>query len=153
VLAGRVIREAGDKEAARVRRLFEILYAREPSKQETAKLIAFLDNQEKVLAAQLAAGKPIVAPDGYGRDPKVGLELDQLYRSLYGRDADHYEKASLVSFIEKQQKAEAARGGAADVKAAPKDAPATTDQHAARAAAFVDLAHALANSNEFSYRF
>jgi hypothetical protein len=28
-----------------------------------------------------------------------------------------------------------------------------SDPHAARAAAFVDLAHALANSNEFSYRF
>jgi hypothetical protein len=153
VLAGRVIREAGDKDAARVRRLFEILYAREPGKQETAKLIAFLDNQEKVLAAQLAAGKPIVAPDGYGR-VKVDVELDQLYRSLYGRDADHYEKASLVSFIEKQQKAEATRGVAAETKAAPvKDAAATADPHAARAAAFVDLAHALANSNEFSYRF
>ena len=43
-------------------RLFEILYAREPSKDETKTLLAFLDSQEKLLAAQLAEGKKIVAP-------------------------------------------------------------------------------------------
>lgn len=155
VLAGRVIREAGDKDAARIKRLYELLYGREPAREETAKLVAFLDSQEKVLAAQAAAGKPIVAPDGYGRDSKVGVELDQLYRALYGRDADHYEKVALVSYIDKQQKADATRAAGAtqqpDVKT---DAAATpVDPQAARAAAFVDLAHALANSNEFSYRF
>ncbi len=159
VLAGRVIREAGDKDAARIKRLYELLYGREPAKDETAKLLAFLDSQEKVLAAQLAAGKPIVAPDGYGRDPKVGAEVDQVYRALYGRGADHYEQVALVSYIEKQQKADASRGAgtvlAADAKADTKSdaAAAPVDPRAARAAAFVDLTHALANSNEFSYRF
>jgi len=93
-----------------------------------------------------------VSPDGYGRDPKVGAELDQVYRALYGRDADHYEKVALVSYIEKQQKADGTRGAAPQPDAKP-DTAATIDPHAARAAAFVDLAHALANSNEFSYRF
>jgi hypothetical protein len=79
----------------------------------------------------------------------VGVELDQLYQALYGRSADRYEKAALVTFVEKQQKP--AAGKAAD-GAAPK-AEAAIDPQAARAAAFVDLAHALANSNEFSYRF
>ncbi len=104
VLAGRAIREAGDKDNKRVARLFEILYAREPSKEETKTLLAFLDSQEKLLAAQLAEGKTIVAPDGYGENPQVGVELDQLYQTLYGRSADRYEKAALVSFVQKQQK-------------------------------------------------
>jgi len=145
VLAGRAIREAGDKDNKRVARLFEILYAREPTKDETKTLLSFLDNQEKLLAAQLAEGKEIVAPDGYGENPQVGAELDQLYKTLYGRDADRYEKAALVSFVKKQEKPAA---GAAAAKA-----EVAVDPHAARAAAFVDLAHALANSNEFSYRF
>ncbi len=151
VLAGRVLREA-DKDPARIKRLYEILYGREPAKDELAKLQAFLGSQEKLLAAQLAAGKPIVAPDGYGQDPKLSAELDQLYHTLYGREADHYEKASLVSFIEKQQKADSARG-APRQDAGPASAPAAVDPQAAHAAAFVDLAHALVNSNEFSYRF
>jgi hypothetical protein len=145
VLAGRAIREAGEKDSKRVARLFEILYAREPSKEETKTLLAFLDSQEKLLAAQLAEGKKIVAPDGYGENPQIGAELDQLYETLYGRGADRYEKAALVTFVEKQQKPAA---GATSAKA-----DVAVDPHAARAAAFVDLAHALANSNEFNYRF
>jgi hypothetical protein len=112
-------------------------------------LLAFLGNQEKLLAAQLAEGKKIVAPDGYGENPQVAAELDQLYQTLYGREADRYEKAALVSFVQKQQKPAAGKAASA----AETSAPAAIDPQAARAAAFVDLAHALANSNEFSYRF
>jgi hypothetical protein len=146
VLAGRAIREAGEKDSKRVARLFEILYAREPTKEETKTLLAFLDSQEKLLAAQLADGKKIVAPDGYGENPQVGVEVDKLYQTLYGRSPDRYEKVALVSFAEKQQKPVASK----PTEAAPAAVP---DPQAARAAAFVDLAHALANSNEFSYRF
>jgi len=154
VLAGRVLREAGEKDSARIERLYELLYARKPSKQETKTLLAFLDSQQKVLEAQLAAGKPVVAPDGYGEKPAVGVEVAQLYKTLYGREPDHYEKAQLISFIDKQQKSEAERLAKNGVKTeTPKTEPVAADPQAARAAAFVDLAHALANSNEFSYRF
>lgn len=146
VLAGRVWNEAGS-DARRIEKLYEVLYARRPTKQETGTLIAFLDRQEPVLAAQLAAGKAIAAPDGFGRDPQVGAEAAKLYRAVNGREPDYYEKASLISFIEKQ-KSEPANSAAA-TGAVPQPA----GPHAARAAAFVDLAHALANSNEFSYRF
>ena len=78
----------------------------------------------------------------------MGVEVDQLYQTLYGRSPDRYEKVALVTFAEKQQKPAAGKA----VDAAPK-ALVAIDPHAARAAAFVDLAHALANSNEFSYRF
>jgi hypothetical protein len=127
VLAGRVLREE-KKDSDRIDELFAILYSRKPSKAESKTLLAFLDSQ----------------------NPQIGVELDQLYQTLYGRSADRYEKASLVSYIEKQQQSEA--GDEAD-KAAKPAAAATADPQAARAAAFVDLAHALANSNEFSYRF
>ena len=137
VLAGRVIREAGEKDDARIARLFEILYARKPTKEETRVLLGFLDNQQKLLLAQASEGKPIVQPDGYGENPQVGQEVDQLYRTLYGRSPDRYEKVALISFVEKQR----------------KPAEPVVDEQAARAAAFVDLAHALANSNEFNYRF
>jgi Protein of unknown function (DUF1553)/Protein of unknown function (DUF1549) len=147
VLAGRVLREES-KDNQRIERLFEILYSRKPSKEESKTLLGFLDSQEKLLAAQAASGKPIVAPDGYGQDPQVGVDLDKLYQTLYGRGADRYEKASLVSYIEKQRKDDAT-----DKSAKPAEPAAVVDPHAARAAAFVDLAHALANSNEFSYRF
>jgi hypothetical protein len=151
VLAGRVIREAGEKDNARIARLFEILYAREPSKEETKTLLAFLDSQQRLLSAQAAAGKPIVAPDGYGDNPQVAAEVDRLFKTLHGRSPDRYERAALVSFAEKQQKGGVTRLGTAS-KAETAPAPAPVSQ-AARAAAFVDLAHALANSNEFSYRF
>jgi hypothetical protein len=150
VLAGRVLREE-QKDAARVARLFEILYSREPSKQETKTLLAFLDTQQKLLAAQLASGKSIVAPDGYGEKPEVSVEVARLFKAVNGREPDRYEKASLISFVEKQQKPDPARSGST-AKAEAKPAP-VADPQAARAAAFVDLAHALANSNEFSYRF
>jgi len=155
VLAGRVLREAGDKDAARIERLFEILYARKPTKQESKTLLAFLDSQQKLLLAQAAEGKPIVAPDGFGEKPGVEAEVAQLYKTLYGREPDRYEKVALVSFIDKQQKADNERlvkNGVLKADAS-KPAPVAADPEAARAAAFVDLAHALANSNEFSYRF
>jgi hypothetical protein len=149
VLAGRVIREAGEKDAARIAQLYQILYSRAPTKDETKTLLAFLDRQEQLLSAQLAAGKPVAAPEGFGENPRVVVEVDQLFKTLYGRDADRYERASLVTFIDKQRKAEA------DAQPKSPAAPATPEasRDSARAAAFVDLAHALANSNEFSYRF
>jgi hypothetical protein len=147
-LAGRALREGGEKDAARVARLFEILYSRPPRKDETQTLLAFLDIQQKLLAAQLAAGQPIVAPDGYGENPQVGVEVDKLFKTLRGRSADRYEKASLVTYIAKQQKS-----GASGRESPPAAGPGPLDPQAARAAAFVDLAHALANSNEFSYRY
>jgi hypothetical protein len=151
VLAGRVWREQ-PTDAKRIERLYEILYARKPQRDEVKTLLAFLDKQSPVLAAQLAAGKPIVAPDGFGRNPEVGVQAEKLYRALHGRAPDYYEKASLISFIEKQQKPGAAKAGATPAVKDAAAAPAA-DPLAARAAAFVDLAHALANANEFSYRF
>jgi hypothetical protein len=64
-LAGRVIREAGKDETAQLNRLYEILFARDPSKTERAALKSFLDKQEKLILAKNTDGKfEIAAPTG-----------------------------------------------------------------------------------------
>jgi hypothetical protein len=51
-LAGRVIREAGADDSARLDRLYEILFARKPDKVERSTLLSFLDEHEDVLKEQ-----------------------------------------------------------------------------------------------------
>jgi hypothetical protein len=96
-LAGRVIRDAGSNEAARLDRLYEILFSRKPDKAERSTLLAFLDEHEQVLKEQsLHDGK-------FAVNVPTGIEAVQAGDPL-------------------------------------------------RAAAFVDLVHTVANSNEFAYR-
>jgi Protein of unknown function (DUF1553) len=96
-LAGRVIREAGDNESARLERLYQILFARNPDAQEKTTLLSFLDSHEKVIKDK-------------GEDGKQSLALPT---------------------------------GGIDARAL----------NPLREAAFVDLVHAVANSNDFAYRF
>lgn len=96
-LAGRVINEAGNDEAAQLDRLYQILFSRKASGPEKETLQKFLNNHEKVVREKTAEGKFAVSiPTGLKSDQK----LDPI-----------------------------------------------------RAAAFVDLVHTVANSNEFIYRF
>jgi hypothetical protein len=157
-LAGRVIREAPKSESAQIDRLYQILYSRAPDAFEKSKLLAFLDSQETLTRKQLADGKKVNKPEGYGVSPEANAEIDKLYKVVAGRGADRFEKAAFVQLIEKQQdrtskaaaaddeEDEVAVGGQAGKKPAAK-------YNFARAAAFVDLVHALANANEFTYRF
>jgi Protein of unknown function (DUF1553)/Protein of unknown function (DUF1549) len=184
VLAGRVIREAGDNESAKLDRLYQILYSRLPDKTEKATLLAFLDSQDKIVKAQLASGKKVATPDGYGENVVVKEDVEKLYTALYKRPPDRFEKAALLAYLEKQQqdrakrdkadasvrvalnepgdglprqtevsdkRTDAGRASAAPSATAAKDPVALEKQ--ARAAAFVDLVHTVANSNEFTYRF
>lgn len=97
-LAGRVIREAGKDESARLDRLYRVLYSRAPDKFEKQTLLSFLEEQERsIVSDQLAGSRLAVALP-------MGLEATQV------------------------------------------DDPV-------RLAAFVDLTHTLANSNEFTYRY
>jgi hypothetical protein len=101
-LAGRVIREAGKDETAQLNRLYEVLFARTPSKEERATLKAFLDQDEKVIRQKVASSS----------------------------ETGRFEIAVPT--------------GLKDVKQ-PLDP--------IRTAAFVDLVHTVANSNDFAYRF
>jgi hypothetical protein len=96
-LAGRVINEGGKDEAARIDRLYQILFARHADDAEKQTLLSFLKEQEGVIREKAADGKfEINIPTGL-KDKKLDDPI--------------------------------------------------------RAAAFVDLVHAVANSNEFIYRF
>lgn len=160
-LAGRVIREAGSSESAQIDRLFQILYSRSPDAFEKKRLTAFLDAQEAITKQQLAAGKKLNAPEGYGVPPELNTQIDKLFQVSYGRGADRFEKAAFLQFLEGQQEKKAKSAGAADEDAddrpadgaASRKKTAAAKQNPARAAAFVDLVHAVANSNEFTYRF
>ena len=96
-LAGRVIREARNDDAARINKLYEVLFARAATRQEQQVLRQFLEQQEKLIQARGADGKFAVAVP-VGAVP--GKQLNPI-----------------------------------------------------RAAAFVDLVHTVANSNDFAYRF
>jgi len=96
-LAGRLIREEGNDESARIARLYQILFARAPDGVEKDTLLAFLDSHEKVIRDKGRDGKePIALP--------VGLKQEEI-------------------------------------------------ANPAREAAFVDLVHAVVNSNDFVYKF
>jgi len=64
-LAGRVINEAGKDESAQLSRLYEILFAREPSKEEKVALRDFLGKEQIAIQEKAATGKFDVAiPQG-----------------------------------------------------------------------------------------
>ena len=166
-------------DAARIDRVYEILYSRKPDAFEKGQLLGFLKNQETVQAKQLAAGRKVNLPDGYGVAPPLESEVAKLYKVAYGRAPDRFEEAALVEFIDKQKQKETkwatapnpnydpvALAAAAAAANAAANAPPPTDDgagsaddgskndpEAAHAAAFVDLVHALANANDFLYRF
>jgi hypothetical protein len=166
-LAARVLREAGQDESAQLDRLYQILFGRSPDSFERQTLHAFIDNQEKITRQQLAQGKKVAAPEAYGVPVEVNAQVDKIYQALYGRPADRYERVALVQYLdERQEKAKAQPGdddptgvGAVggEAIAALSDSEKVKKEkeklNPARAAAFVDLVHAVANSNEFSYRF
>jgi hypothetical protein len=156
-LAGRLIREVGTDPQAQIQRLYQILYSRTPDQIEQEKLLAFLDAQEKITEKQLAQGSKIAVPEGYGISPALYSQVDKLYRSAYGRPADRFERAALIEYLSVQQQKQATASAddddAAGKSASLFDEKATKKLSPARAAAFVDLVHAVANSNEFSYRF
>ncbi len=156
-LAGRVIKEAPGGEPAQLDRLYQILYARAPQPQEKARLLAFLDKQEAVTRQQLAKGKPLNTPEGFGVRPEVTAQIGQLYKTVYKREPDRFEKAALVKYLDERQATLRKTAGGEDgddTPAAAEGRPGDASKaNGPRAAAFVDLVHALANANEFIYRF
>jgi hypothetical protein len=80
-------------------------------------------------------------------------EIDRLYQLLYARAPDPYEKDTLLTFLNKQEKTISEQKAAGKPISAPAGFTETAQLSATRAAAFVDLVHAMANSNEFTYRF
>lgn len=154
-LAGRVIGEAGKDESERIERLYQILFSRSATPEEQQKLSAFLDAQQKITLKRVEQGQKYALPEGFGIKPAAYAQVDKLYQTLYGRSADRYERAALLAHLSGAKPGNKA-GVDDDADDTEGNGPANTPEQQialARAAAFVDLTHALANSNEFSYRF
>jgi len=151
-LAGRVIREAGESETARIDRLYQIAFGRAADKSEKDALLAFLDKQEKVVANQLATGKKVVAPIGARDTGAVKEKVEGLFKTLYGRSPDKFERATLLSYLDTQQGKTAKAASDDEGEGAGRAAGSATKASPARSAAFVELVHAVVNSNEFLYR-
>jgi len=81
-------------------------------------------------------------------------QIDNLYQILFARNADKSEKATLHKFLGSQEKIirEKSADGKFEVNI-PVGLKSTQPQDPIHLAAFVDLVHTVANSNEFIYRF
>jgi hypothetical protein len=81
-------------------------------------------------------------------------QLDRLYEILYARTPDKLEKSTLLTFIDTQEKTikQQATTGRLALNV-PNGLQDTKDLDPVRVSAFVDLVHAVTNSNEFTYRF
>jgi hypothetical protein len=82
-------------------------------------------------------------------------QLDRLYEILFARKPDKVERSTLLSFLDEHEnvlKQQAVSGGKFAVNV-PTGVEPSQSLDPLRAAAFVDLVHTVANSNDFSYRF
>lgn len=105
--------------------------------------------------SQALAGRVI---NEAGKDESA--QLDRLYEVLFARQPDKTERAALTAFLNQQekviaQKAVTPSGDKAGTfaVAVPTGVKVGTPLNPLRAAAFVDLVHTVANSNDFAYRF
>ena len=81
-------------------------------------------------------------------------QVDRLYQILFSRNADKSEKAALHEFLGKQEKIIQSKAvDGSFVVSVPTGIKSTQGQDPIHLAAFVDLVHTVANSNEFAYRF
>ena len=88
-----------------------------------------------------------------GKDESA--EIDRLFQILFARRPDKFERATLQAFLDNHEKV--IKDKAADGKLAialPTGVKADAlPSDPIRASAFVDLVHAVANSNDFAYRW
>jgi hypothetical protein len=85
---------------------------------------------------------------------KEEAQIDRLFQILFGRSPDKEEQRLAIGFLNQHEKVikEQLASGKLAI-AVPKGLERFPDTNPTRLSAFVDLAHALANSNEFVYRF
>ena len=83
-LAGRIIREARQNDAARIDRLYQVLFSRGPDEFEKSALLAFLEEHEKVIEEKGDSGRLLVATP-------IGLKK--------GEDTDPLRAAAFVDLV------------------------------------------------------
>jgi len=109
-----------------------------------------LYNSELIFDWSKSLAGRVINEAGEDEEDRIG----RLYQILFARQPNDGEKESLQAFLNEQEaiiRAKAADGKfEVNVPAGVKDKPLGDP---VRAAAFVDLVHVVANSNEFIYRF
>lgn len=85
--------------------------------------------------------------------PDESAQIDRLYQILFARKPDAAEKSLLQEFLDTHEKVVAERVSDGKFTAAVPVGKGLKIVNPVRAAAFVDLVHTVANSNEFIYRF
>jgi hypothetical protein len=110
-----------------------------------------LFNSELIFDWSKSLAGRVINESGEGEEARI----DRLYEILFSRKADDAEKESLEAFLNEQEaiiRAKATDGKfEVNVPNGINKDKALTDP--VKAAAFVDLVHVVANSNEFIYRF
>ncbi|RFP09513.1 MULTISPECIES: DUF1549 and DUF1553 domain-containing protein [unclassified Duganella] len=87
-----------------------------------------------------------------GKDESA--QLNRLYEILFARAPNKSEKAALKDFLDKEEKIILAKNAEGKFEiAVPSGLNEKQQVNPVRAAAFVDLVHAVSNSNDFAYRF
>ncbi|MDR3463003.1 MAG: DUF1549 and DUF1553 domain-containing protein [Beijerinckiaceae bacterium] len=111
--------------------------------------LSLINNEQVFELSQSIAGRVIREA---GKDETA--QINRLYQILFSRNPDDFEKATLLSFLDSHEKVldEKANNGRFLV-ATPIGLKRDEPINPIRAAAFVDLVHAVVNSNDFVYRF
>jgi hypothetical protein len=86
--------------------------------------------------------------------PNEDAQLNRVYEILFARDPDKTERAALKRFLAEQQIAIRQKAASGEFEVAvPSGIKDIKGFDPVKAAAFVDLVHTVANSNDFAYRF
>ncbi len=109
-----------------------------------------LFNSDIVVGWSQALAGRIISEAGSDED----AQLTRLYQILFSRKPDSNEKAALKSFLKNETKVIQAKTWTDKFEVAvPTGLKETAHLDPFKAAAFVDLVHTVANSNDFAYRF
>jgi hypothetical protein len=109
-----------------------------------------LFNSDVVFSWSQALAGRVIADVG----PNESAQIDRLYEILFSRKPTSKEKSALKGFLKEQEKLVAQKAWTDKFEVAvPTGLKDTKNLDPFKAAAFVDLVHAVANSNDFAYRF
>jgi len=86
-----------------------------------------------------------------GKDENA--QISRLYEILFSREPNKSEKTALKDFLNREEKIIQAKNADGKFEVAVPKGAKDQQVNPVRAAAFVDLVHAVANSNDFAYRF
>ena len=108
-----------------------------------------LFNSDIVLSWSQALAGRVISEAGENES----AQLDRLYQILFSRDPSRAERATLKAFLDDEERIVRSKTGNGTFAIAVPTGVTAAPPDPIRAAAFVDLVHTVANSNDFAYRF